>query len=218
MRTRSGFVYSEPPPVRSRRRTSRDARGTAAVDCLRTCLHRCHSPHRCHAPSRCRSEEWAVRRTPSRDLNIRTHPDKCQGAPSWRPCCTPPISTARFLHDTVITPTQGTHRSRPRTIAGPRPALRPCGHGMRDRWRALTRRERECSGKSRAHHIAGNHDGIAPGTRASCGTHGGPVIWQHDGTEWHTPNGTAPDCPAPLALPAPVDLSFVYSVLYPGQP
>lgn len=44
----------------------------------------------------------------------------------------------------------------------------------------------------------------------------GSVTWRDRGNGYE-PTGTPPSCPDPLALATPVDLSKVYSILYPGQ-
>lgn len=43
------------------------------------------------------------------------------------------------------------------------------------------------------------------------------VTWSFDGSMWKAVGGTPPDCPDPLALGTPIDLSKVESILYPGQ-
>lgn len=42
------------------------------------------------------------------------------------------------------------------------------------------------------------------------------VTWYFTGTAWQV-HGSSPDCPDPLVLDTPVDLSLATSVLYPGQ-
>ena len=43
-----------------------------------------------------------------------------------------------------------------------------------------------------------------------------PVIWHYFDGKWR-PNGEPPECPDPLVLESPVDLSLATSILYPGQ-
>lgn len=42
------------------------------------------------------------------------------------------------------------------------------------------------------------------------------VTWSFDGKTWQA-SGDAPECPTPLALKTPVDISKATSILYPGQ-
>ncbi|MBI2414875.1 hypothetical protein HYV31_03540 [candidate division WWE3 bacterium] len=42
------------------------------------------------------------------------------------------------------------------------------------------------------------------------------LIWTFNGESWQV-NATPPSCPNPLILPAPVDLTLVSGILYPGQ-
>lgn len=43
------------------------------------------------------------------------------------------------------------------------------------------------------------------------------LLWQRGENGWQLSGGTAPECPVPLELTAPVDLTKVTAILYPGQ-
>jgi hypothetical protein len=55
----------------------------------------------------------------------------------------------------------------------------------------------------------------APGETPAAPSAPPTVTWSF-GTSWQ-PSGTPPECPSPLVLRTPVDLSIVTSILYPGQ-
>lgn len=72
------------------------------------------------------------------------------------------------------------------------------------------------SNTSTANSINGNGSGMRTGDKTAS-SESSDIRWEMTNDGSYRASGTAPDCPTPLALASPTDLSKVVSILYPGQ-